>query len=170
MKKLLIISVLALVFSACVKGVSEDDYSSGLLEAGTLAPNFMIYPYGSSDSFDLNSLQGQYVVMELWASWCGDCKNAVDDMKSLYNTYASDSIVFLGYSVDTDQEAWSEFIEEKELTWIQTCDFVGWPESEVAQAYNLKWIPTFYLLDKQGFVKLATIDIAELEQELKGLN
>ncbi len=157
-----------LTLGACSFSSSDDDYSSGLLTAGEEAPDFVIH--GADGDYLLSDLRGQTVVLEFWGSWCSDCKNAAADFVALYEQYASDSLLFLGYSVDTDEESYQTFITERGYVWQQTCDFTGWANSEVAQAYNLKWIPTFYIIDSVGRVVLGTINTDELAEKLNTIN
>lgn len=153
--------------AACVfDGDSEDNYGTGLLEEGTTAPDFIIRTDDNPDGFTLSSLQGKNVVLEFWASWCPDCQEATPDMLDLYNTFVSDDLLFVGFSFDTDEDDWRAYINDNGMNWIQCCELTPWKDSEVAAAYNVKWIPTFYLIDREGKVAFATVDISEMRGKL----
>ncbi len=164
-----IIAVLALLpcLASCViDGDSEDYYGTGLLEEGTTAPDFIIRTDDYPDGFALSSLQGKNVVLEFWASWCPDCQEATPDMLDLYNTFASADTLFVGFSFDTDEDDWRAYINNNGMNWIQCREQTSWKESEVAAAYNVQWIPTLYLIDKEGKVAFATVDISEMREKL----
>ncbi len=167
-KYLLLISLTALLGS-CVSGDSEDYYGTGLLSVGSDAPDFMIYTDDNPEGFSLSSLRGSRVMIEFWASWCPDCQAVTDDMLSMYADFASDDVIFLGYALDTDRDDWSAYVEENNLDWLQTCDFISWSENTVATAYGIRWIPTFYLIATDGTVEFATVEADEMREKLSGL-
>ncbi len=170
MKKILTTCTLLLCLTSCIAdSTTEDDVASSFLEQGTMAPDFTISPYGSDEEYSLYQLRGRYVLVEFWAQWCPDCRNVTAEMKNLYATFADEALVFVGFSLDTDKEAWEAYITENELTWVQTCEFKEWKESDVATAYNIKWIPTFYLIDRESRVLYATIEIDDMADYLKKL-
>lgn len=153
--------------AACVvDGDSSDNYGTGLLEEGVAAPDFVIVSDSFPDGITLSMLRGRYVVLEFWASWCPDCQEATPDMVDMYNTFSSEDILFVGFSLDTDEEAWRSYINDNAMSWIQCCEFTSWKESAVAAAYNVKWIPTLYLIDKVGNVAFATVVLSEMRERL----
>ncbi len=170
-KQIMAVAALLTCLSACVIDSDSDDYGGeGLLEEGTVAPDFMIYTDDFPDGFALSSLRGRYVVLEFWASWCPDCQAATPDMKNLYDTFASEDMVFVGFSLDTDEADWRAYIKENEMNWLQYCEFIPWKDSAVASAYHVNWIPTVYLIDKEGRVLFAADDISEMKDYLNSLS
>lgn len=167
MRKCVIICMMLLTVMACVSGESEDYVAPSLMEEGTEAPDFLIKTAEQPDGFLLSSLRGKYVFVEFWASWCPDCRKVTEKMKNLYDTYASDKLVFLGVSFDRTEEAWNTYITEQGLNWIQHWEQDGMSASAVSTAYNIKWIPTFYLIDPEGKVVKGSIEISDMENTLK---
>lgn len=169
--KLIAIVVALFCLSACtVNGDDIDEYGSGLLQKGTPAPDFTIYTDSHPEGFALSSLQGQYVLIEFWASWCPDCQKETENMKRLYATYAPLGVVFVGVSFDTDKEEWQQYIQDNGLDWIQYSELKPWKESTLSTAYNVKWIPTLYLIDKEGRVVQGTVDVNAMDTLLASLN
>lgn len=165
MRSLFTVLVASLCMVSCVIDSGSDDYRTGLLESGTIAPDFTM---SSSDSvsFKLSSLRGSYVLIEFWASWCPDCQKAVPMTKQIYETYAPMGLVMLGVSFDNDKKQWQAYIEENGLDWIQHIEEKPWKESEVADEYNIKWIPTYYLIAPDGRVDFATVDVEAMADTL----
>lgn len=170
MKKAITIMTMLLCLTSCVISEdSENEYGKGLLEAGTEAPDFIISPDGTSEDFTLSSLRGKHVLLEFWASWCPDCQKATPEMKELHGTFASGNMVFIGISLDTDEEAWRKYISDNGMSWIQHREQKPWKESALATAYNIRWIPTFYLIDDNGKVAFATVNAAEMKEKLNSM-
>ncbi len=171
MKKLITTCSLLLCLTACVAdSTSDDNTADAFLEVGSVAPDFMIYTSDNPEGFPLSSLQGKYVMIEFWASWCPDCRKVTEEMKDMYSTYASDNITFLGVSFDTSEETWRNYITENNMSWLQFCEFKEWKESTISTAYNVKWIPTFYLIDPTGHIAYGTITIADMKEKLQEIS
>ncbi|MCD8289419.1 MAG: TlpA family protein disulfide reductase [Prevotella sp.] len=166
MKKLMTTCSLLFILTVCA---ADDEVAATFLPLGTEAPEITIYTADCPDGLTLSSLRGRYVVIEFWASWCPDCRKVTTDMKEMYAAYASDSLLFVGISFDTDEAVWRNYIAENSLPWIQYSRLTAWKENEIAAAYNIKWIPTFYLIDPAGNIAFATIEISEMRTELEGL-
>ena len=75
------ISLLAMAFSALsvtaqTTPESDDDakYATEMLKPGVPAPAFNLKTLDGKN-FDSARLQGRYVVIDFWASWCPDCRH-----------------------------------------------------------------------------------------------
>lgn len=170
MKRIITAITILLCLTSCViSSDSDDEYGKGLLAAGTDAPDFMIYPDGMADGFSLSTLRGKHVILEFWASWCPDCRKATPAVKELHDTFSSDGMVFIGISFDTDEEAWRKYISDNGMSWIQHREQKPWKESPLSTAYNIRWIPTFYLIDDNGKVAFATVNAAEMREKLNSM-
>ena len=163
------LTALLCMASCTVGGDDDNEYGKGMLEEGTIAPDFMIYTDSRPEGFALSSLRGQYVLIEFWASWCPDCQKETENMKQMYATYAPQGVVFVGVSFDTDRDQWQQYISENGLSWIQFSELKPWKESSISTAYNVRWISTLYLIDKDGRVVLGTVSVAEMSSRLAAL-
>jgi thiol-disulfide isomerase/thioredoxin len=104
--------------------------------------------------------------MDFWASWCPDCRKDMPQMKELYTQYSGNGVQFLGISFDTTREALDNYLEKEAIAWPQVTELKKMKESKMAQAYHIKWIPSIYLLDPNGKVLLATVEIEKLKHLL----
>lgn len=100
----------------------------------------------------LSSLYGQYIILDFWASWCVPCREGMPAMKELYAKYHDKGLEILGISDDSDPEDWKQAIEEDGLPWLQTIDEfpVKNAPARVISAYGLHYIPSYFLIDKEG--------------------
>lgn len=169
MKKFLILSIFSLFFLSCTQGQDNDDskYTSGLLASGTEAPDFVIANGTSAVGESLSSFRGHYVVLEFWASWCPDCRREIPVMKSLYERYSARDVCFIGVSFDKDKDTWLKCINDNKMNWIHHSELKPWKETSISGQYNIKWIPTVYILDKKGVVVFATIHVEDIATELE---
>ena len=165
---LLPLLVMAGLLSACtVGGDGDEDYGKRLLQKGEVAPDFTIITDEYPDGIALAGLRGSYVLIEFWRSTCGDCRDVTPDMKRIYGTYAPRGLVVVGVSFDQNEDEWRAYIEENGLGWMQHREQRTASESPVGTAYHISWTPTFYLIDPQGRIDLATIYIDDVEKRLE---
>jgi thiol-disulfide isomerase/thioredoxin len=100
----------------------------------------------------LSDFKGKVVYVDVWATWCGPCRAEFPHMKKLEAEYhGNDQIVFLGVSIDAsrDKQKWLDFLDKEQLPGIQL--FAGDKgNSEISAAYDIKSIPRFILVGKDG--------------------
>ena len=170
MKRLTLIAATMLCIVTGMKAQDADSkYATELLPPGTEAPDFTIANSGTSDGTSLSSLRGRYVVLDFWASWCPDCRKDIPSMRQLYERFSSDSIVFIGISFDKDASAWRKCVADSSMTWLQHSELRPWKETQISQDYSIKWIPSIYLIDPDGRVMLATVEIGKLARALENI-
>ena len=131
-------------------------YATNLLKADTVAPEIALKTIDGKQ-FSLKSLRGKYVVVDFWASWCPDCRKDAPNVVAMYNKFHKKGVEFVGVSFDTKSEAWKSAVEKLGIPYTQVSDMKNMRESPVALAYNIKWIPTVYVIDPEGKVVLATV-------------
>lgn len=151
--------------SLCVQAQDADSkYAKDLLPAGCMAPELS---GETKAAVRLENYRGRYVVLDFWATWCRDCRKDLPEMKALYEEFHPKGIEFIGVSFDTDKEVLDKFLGEKEIGWQQFCEYKAWKETEVSKIYRIQWIPTMYLIDGEGKVVLATVQIEKLRAALE---
>jgi thiol-disulfide isomerase/thioredoxin len=95
--------------------------------------------------------QGETFVIEIWASWCGDCVKAMPSSKNLQSKNPDIDFVFI--SMDKTSEKWLEGIEKHEINgdhYMATDGMKGL----FGQAMDVDWIPRYIIVDKNGKVVL----------------
>ena len=151
----------------------EDDfdakYATELVKPGTPAPDFkMKTPDGKNFQF-AKFAKGKTVVLDFWASWCPDCRMDAPEVVRMYEAYKQYGIEFVGVSMDTDVEAWKSAIEKYGITYPQVSELKKFKETDIAQAYGVKWIPSMVVVGPDGQVKLSTVLTYKLDKYLKEL-
>ena len=101
-------------------------------------------------SVSLSQFKGQVVFIDFWASWCGPCISNLPDLHKVQEKVAAQPVVFINLSLDEDEADWLEAIAEHEVEGIHLrAD--GW-SADVAKAYSINAIPSYYLVDSQGLI------------------
>lgn len=123
-------------------------YELESLKIGQKAPDFEAETL-DGDYISRASLEGDYVLLEFWATWCGPCIPEIPHLKSLYEKYHQDNFKIIGISLDQDKETLINFIDNREMEWVQVFIEEGW-EGELPRLFNVSGIPRMYLLDPKG--------------------
>ena len=144
----------------------DEKYAADLLPVGTKAPD-LIDPMDSIHRID--DFHGRCVVLDFFATWCGDCRKDLPEMKKLHQKYDMEGVEFIGISFDTESEVLQNFMDKEPIRWRVLSELKKMKESKMAQDYHIQWIPTMYLLDTEGRVILATVEIDKLKAKLKEL-
>ena len=147
----------------------DSKYATELIQPGTAAPDFkMQTPDGKKFQF-AKWAKGKTVVLDFWASWCPDCRKDAPEIVRMYRAYKQHGVEFLGVSMDTDVEAWKKAIEKYEIDYPQVSELKKFKETDIAQAYGVKWIPSMVVIGPDGQVKLSTVLTYKVDKYLKEL-
>lgn len=101
----------------------------------------------------LEDFKGKYVYIDVWATWCGPCRQEIPYLQKVEEKYHGKNIEFVSLSIDTkkDYEKWKKMVGDKSLGGTQIIADNDW-KSEFTTAYGVNSIPRFILIDPKGNV------------------
>lgn len=116
---------------------------------GDLAVDFK-FRDASGKEVALSDFRGKVVYVDVWATWCGPCKQEIPYLKTLEKEYKDKNIVFIGVSTDREKDhaKWEQFLVDNEMEGIQL--FAGDQANDIQGPYKINTIPRFLLIDKEG--------------------
>lgn len=117
-----------------------------LASVGKPSPDFKGVDVNGKE-YTLADFRGKYVYIDVWATWCGPCRQEIPYLKKLDEDYKDAQIVFLSLSVDQDKAKWEKMVKEQSMSGVQL--HIG-QDSSFQQAYKIEGIPHFILLDREG--------------------
>ncbi len=138
------------------------------LEEGTPAPDFTLPDIQEDQpAISLSALRGKTVYVDFWASWCTPCLRSMPLINDLYVKYRERGFEVVAINVDDPVEDGREFLLDTPLDYLIAAD----TDSAVLDQYGVIGMPTSYLIDPQGVVRLVHIgfkdkDIEIIEQEI----
>lgn len=100
---------------------------------------------------------GEYLLLDFWASWCQPCLQQIPDVQRVYEKYHPKGLNIIGISSDDDTQAWRAAIDRYNLSSYPQVlseeltigdDRLLFEEFEnIADRYEVDAIPCFILID-----------------------
>ncbi|MFT5715638.1 MAG: thiol-disulfide isomerase/thioredoxin [Flavobacterium sp.] len=147
MKKIVALVVSFLTLSCSNSNTDKTAFPTEALSETLLTPD------GSQVAFQdiLKKHEGKTVVIEMWASWCGDCVKAMPKIKELQANNPDVDYVFI--SMDKTADKWLTGIDKHEL---KGDHFMANDQQQgvFGNAIELDWIPRYIIVDKTGKIVL----------------
>ncbi len=145
MKKTLYLLLIACVAMSC--GPEPLEFSNEALSEELITLN------GKATSLEnvLEAHKGKTVLIDVWASWCGDCIKGMPKVREIQQAHPDVDYVFL--SVDRKQSSWKRGIKKYQVNG----DHYFVPEGQkgaLGDFLNSNWIPRYMVVSKDGSIKL----------------
>lgn len=127
-------------------------------------------PSRSGENVRLAELQGEVVLVNFWASWCGPCRKELPKLEEMHQKYKDLGVTILGINIDETRELSQKLLKDVEVNFPVLYDH----DSEVAEPYNIQAMPSTFIIDKSGnfrYLHLGYQDGYELayEEQIKKL-
>lgn len=115
----------------------------------------------SSSDFD-----GNVILLNFWATWCGPCKVEIPDLVKLHENYKGKSFKVVSIALDSGSP---QRIRQFAKKWKMNYPIlIG--DSNVIKAYGgIRGVPTTFIIDSNGYVKnmfLGPRSYKQLESEI----
>ncbi|NUM43816.1 MAG: redoxin domain-containing protein [Anaerolineales bacterium] len=113
----------------------------------------------------LANLRGKVVLLDMWTFGCINCKNVIPSLRTWHNTYKDQGLVVIG-------NHYPEFTYEEDLGNLKQALInldVPYPVAQDNErltwsAYNNRYWPTLYLIDKNGNLRYTHIGEGAYEE------
>lgn len=113
-------------------------------------------------SFDPKAFQGKVILLDFWATWCPPCIKSMPYFNSLHHELAPAGFEVVAINVDEDSNTAREFLTTHPVDYPIAFD----PDGECPKIYDLKGMPSSYLIDKSGKVRLIHIGYKDSDQAI----
>lgn len=96
--------------------------------------------------------KGKTILIDVWASWCGDCIRGIPKIKKIQKEFPEVTFVFL--SVDRSNPSWKRAVKKYDLMGQHFNFPKGMKSGDFVDFINLSWIPRYMVIDKKGEIAL----------------
>jgi thiol-disulfide isomerase/thioredoxin len=119
----------------------------------------------NGEVYTKESFPDQYVLIDVWATWCGPCLDAFEELKPLYEELDG-QLEIIGLSIDKTQDRPINFLKQNELPWKQ-----AWTEDEwnntFLQQLGVVFVPFYYLISPEGEILAINPNVADIPDLIK---
>lgn len=109
------------------------------------------------DELSLSDYQGEILVLNVWASWCGPCRSEQPVLDEVHEEYADLGVDFLGVNIKDNQTAAEAYTADKGVVYPSLYDQPG----EIPQAFRdtvpPRAIPSTLVIDPDGAIAARVI-------------
>lgn len=139
------------------------------VEEGDSAPIFDLPSiYADHPAISTASLEGKTVYVDFWASWCAPCLTSLPLYNDMYHKYKDQGLEIVAINVDNPIEDGLDFLLDTPLDFLIPAD----PDGEAAEMFEVIGMPTSYLIEPDGTVKLVHMgfrsgDIEMIEEAIQ---
>lgn len=133
---------------------------------GKVAPNFSAKDM-DGDLITLSDYRGKVVLLDFWATWCAPCVAEIPSVKAAYDKYKDQGFVVIGVNLDQDMGKLKQFVSDQGIAWPQVID--GASGGKVSDLYKVQYIPSTFLIDKQGVIQTTGLRGHDIKVAAKAL-
>jgi hypothetical protein len=121
------------------------------------------------DTVHFNRFHGKVTLLYVWASYCEFSRRENKRLSAFLRAHPQDDFQVVGYSIDTDRDAWRAALAADSLAWdthlISPDGLACYPVSEL----GVQSIPFTYLLDRKGILRSKKVFTQDLAEDLDSL-
>ena len=99
----------------------------------------------------IDSLRGNLIYIDYWASWCSPCRAAMPTSIQLMNKYKDSNITFVYFSIDKSKDQWLKASRQDGiLHYEHNYLILNHEMSNLKKELKIKTIPRYLIFDKNG--------------------
>lgn len=115
---------------------------------GAIAPDFVLKSV-SGANVRLSEYRGDVVLVNFWATWCGECRTQLAELNEWQATYEGAGLRLLAINLDRRWTDMSKTAAALELSYPVLHDAA----LEVSQLYEVSTMPASVLIDRDGVIR-----------------
>ncbi len=132
-------------------------------EVGEVAPDFTVefftgHEWEGKPTATLEEMRGKVVVLNLWASWCVECRYEADVLEQASQRFA-DEAVFLGVAYADVEPKSLAYMEEFAVTYPHAPDL----GTDISDRYEITGVPETFIIGPDG--KIVYVHIGPIDQQ-----
>lgn len=138
------------------------------IRPGTKIEDFTL-PTIDGEIVRLSDQKADYLLIEIWGSWCGPCRATNPELKSVYETYSDRGFEILGVAIDRSIKDTKQAVKEDGMVWTNAFAEGMWNNEVVKEKLRVQFVPYNYLLDSEQKIVAMSLSPEELEKKLNEL-
>jgi thiol-disulfide isomerase/thioredoxin len=140
-------ALVALAGCATVGGAGEG--SGGGNQVGAPVPEIRVESLAGKE-IGVSDYRGKVVLLDVWASWCGPCKQELPMLDDMAKRLRADGVEVLAVSIDQERANLVKFLKARPR-WALT--IAHDPKGAIADRLAPEKMPTSYIIDREGIIR-----------------
>lgn len=112
-------------------------------------------------------LAGKILVIDMWATWCGPCRDALPHNAALAKENVKEGVVVLGLCASGDEPTMKKLQEKAGVEYPAA--FAGAIQDDIDKAWHTPWFPYYLVVDRKGVVRGAGLHHGGVAEAVKAL-
>ncbi len=130
---------------------------------GNDAPALEVSGWVNGETVTLADLKGKVVLVDFWATWCGPCIASIPKNNALAEKYKDQGLVVIGVCHQRGGEKMQAVVQDKGIKYATAVD----TEGKTVATYKVDSFPDYYLIDRQGKLRIADCKNGNVEEAVK---
>ncbi len=128
-------------------------------------PDLELKDLRTEKPIELIKLRGKVILIDFWATWSSESREATPKIKELYKQHHEDGLEIIGISLDYNKSKARVYIQRENLAWHHVADGAGWTGT-LAKKFEVEELPRFLLVDKYGKLLELNVELDKLDERV----
>lgn len=164
LRKVIRITSLIVILAGFAYAAISLGKNSTAAEVGEQAPDFTLEDM-DGDMISLSDYQGQFIILNFFASWCPPCREEAPDLQEFEEQYGDQTKLLILDRAEPKVSV-QEHIEEFNSTSTYLLDY----NDSMAKPYGVRGQPETFFIDEQGIIRYHQIGPMTKELMVKMIN
>ncbi|WP_420387521.1 DUF4369 domain-containing protein [Roseivirga sp.] len=134
------------------------------LNPGDQFPSFSFTGF-NSEIYTIESFPNQYLLIDVWATWCGPCLKGFQELVPIYEELDG-QLEVLAVSINPTQDRALEYLSKQNFPWKQA-HAEGEFDNEFLQQLGVVFLPFYYLISPEGEILAINPSVDEIPELIK---
>ena len=152
--------------SSWLRGTKAERSRFQPLLQSRLSPTLHVNHWTNSKPLSEADREGNVVVIAFWATWCQRCIESIDFNNQLHQHYSDRDVIVVGVCHRDGSENFDKVVKIKNIQYPVAIDEF---DGKSVSAFEVKALPTYFVIDKEGRLRFADIKRNRLDDAIEFL-
>ena len=136
--------------------------TASALQIGDQPPSCQTGSFDESVTLNFSAKTNKVLLVDFWATWCGPCKKSMPFFDQLYRELSEKGLEVVAINVDEDNQTARDYLNKNPVSYPISLD----PQGNCPKSFDVKAMPSSYLIDKSGKIRLIHLGFRDEDQAL----